>query len=105
MEQYNNMEPEPEKYEYVNHPKHYNKYDVEVIDMIERIFGKKETAIFCKITAYRYRMRMGEKPDNPIEQDIAKENWYLNKYHSLKDEIETMEKINNTNYTTDYSIN
>ena len=71
-------------YEQVNHPSHYNKYDVEVVDMMEKIWGKYETAIWCKLTAFKYRMRLGEKPDNPIQQDLNKESWYLQKYNSLK---------------------
>lgn len=75
-------------YEQVNHPSHYNKYDVEVVDMMEKIWGKYETAIWCKLTAFKYRMRLGEKPDNPIRQDLNKESWYLQKYNQLKSELE-----------------
>lgn len=73
-----------ENYEMVNHPSHYNEYDVEVIDMIERIWGTDDAAKWCKITAYKYRMRLGKKPETPIEQDLAKEEWYLNKAEELK---------------------
>ena len=76
---------------YVNHPTHYNKYDVEVIDMMEKIWGTEQTAIWCKLTAFKYRMRIGLKPDNSIQQDIVKENWYLDKYNQL------MDKYNNIN--------
>lgn len=78
-------------YEYVNHPTHYNKYDVEVIDMMEKIWGTEQTAIWCKLTAFKYRMRIGLKPDNSVQQDIDKENWYLDKYNQL------MDKCNNNN--------
>lgn len=73
-----------EQYEEVNHPQHYNNYDVEVIDMMERIFGKKETAIFCKLNAFKYRQRMGNKPGQDITKDLAKERWYLNKKKELE---------------------
>ena len=76
-------------YEHVDHPVHYNNYDVEAIDMMEAIWGPEETAIFCKLNAFKYRMRMGTKPDNNINQDLEKEKWYLNKYHEL------LKKINN----------
>jgi hypothetical protein len=75
-----NIEP----YEMVNHPDHYNNYDKEVIDMIEAIWGTEKAAIWCEITAFKYRMRMGTKPDNDITQDIKKEKWYLNKFKELK---------------------
>ena len=74
-------------YEHVNHPQHYNNYDKEVIDMMIDIWGPKETAIFCKLNAFKYRMRMGTKPDNNISQDLNKEKWYLNKYHELNSKL------------------
>lgn len=71
-------------YEMVNHPTHYNQYDIEVIDMIIRIWGPEAAALWCDITAFKYRMRMGTKPDNSIEQDIKKEQWYLNKSKEIR---------------------
>lgn len=76
--------PQDEKYEMVNHPSHYNNYDKEVIDMIERIWGTYLAAIWCEITAFKYRMRMGTKPTSSISEDIEKETWYLNKMRELK---------------------
>jgi hypothetical protein len=72
-------------YENVNHPNHYNTYDVEVIDMMERIWGPEKTAIFCELNAFKYRMRMGTKPTSPVTEDLEKEIWYLNKMKELKD--------------------
>ncbi|WP_292472764.1 DUF3310 domain-containing protein [Methanosphaera sp.] len=76
-----------ENYEHVNHPSHYNNYGVEVIDMMESIWGTQNLITFCEMNAFKYRMRMGTKPDNSIEQDIQKEQWYLNKAHELKDKL------------------
>ena len=75
------------QYEHVNHPTHYNNYDTEVIDMMEKIWGKQQTAVWCKLTAFKYRMRMGTKPDNDINQDLQKESWYLQKYNELISQI------------------
>lgn len=36
-------------YEHVNHPPHYNHYSVECIDMMERIYGKEATALWCEM--------------------------------------------------------
>ena len=77
-------------YEMVNHPDHYNNYDKEVIDMIEAIWGTEKAAIWCEITAFKYRMRMGTKPDNDIAQDIKKEKWYLNKFKELKSKYDKL---------------
>ena len=79
-----------EDYEYVNHPKHYNNYDVEVIDMMERIFGTYETYAFCKLNAYKYRMRAGTKPNITVQQDLDKEQWYLNKAEEIKSRMKEM---------------
>lgn len=74
-------------YEEVNHPDHYNVYDVEVVEMMERIFGIEETMSWCKLNAFKYRMRAGEKPTSTLEKDIKKEKWCLNKYKELKSKI------------------
>ena len=72
------------EYENVNHPQHYNNYSKEVIDMMVDVFGKENTALFCEMNAFKYRMRMGTKPGNDINQDLDKEQWYLNKAKELR---------------------
>jgi len=67
----------------INHPKHYNQYPVEVIDMMIRIWGEEATRTFCILNAFKYRMRVGHKDD--IEDDLAKEKWYLDKAEELKE--------------------
>lgn len=79
--------PVTEHYEEVNHPDHYNVYDVEVVEMMERIFGVEETMSWCKLNAFKYRMRAGEKPTSTVEKDLKKEKWCLNKYKELKSKI------------------
>lgn len=73
-------------YGYVNHPNHYNQYDVEVLTMMERIWGKDAVINFCKLSAFKYRMRMGTKPNEPIDRDIAKEKFYLDYAQRLHQE-------------------
>lgn len=70
--------------EHVNSPSHYNNYSKEVIDMMVDIFGASNTAMFCEMNAFKYRMRMGTKPDQPIERDLEKEKWYLKKVNELR---------------------
>lgn len=60
----------------VEHPVHYNQYDVEVLEMMRRIWGEEATETFCKLNAFKYRMRAGHKDD--VEQDLEKEKFYLN---------------------------
>lgn len=78
----------PQSYEHVNHLKHYNNYSVEVIDMMVSIYGIEATATWCEMTAFKYRMRVGTKPDNPVERDLDKERWYLNKAKELRSKLE-----------------
>ena len=78
----------PEKYEEVNHPQHYNNYDVEVIDMMERVFGREAVITFCKLNAFKYRMRAGTKPGQSADKDLNKERWYLDKMRELNDKDE-----------------
>lgn len=75
--------PQEEKYEMVNHPAHYNNYDKEVIDIIEVIWGTQIAAVWCEITAFKYRMRMGTKPTSSVSEDLEKESWYLKKMREL----------------------
>ena len=48
------------------------------------IFGRKNAALFCEMNAFKYSMRMGTKPNNDINQDLEKEQWYLNKAKELR---------------------
>ena len=74
-------------YEMVNHPKHYNRYTKEVIRMMVDIWGYADTIKFCEMNAFKYRMRMGTKPDNDITRDLKKEEWYLNMKETLTKEF------------------
>ena len=57
----------------VVHPNHYNIYDVETMDMMASIWGSHEVAIWAKLNAFKYRMRMGYKKGVDITQDFQKE--------------------------------
>lgn len=70
-------------YDNIN-PQHYKNYSVEVINMMINIFGKEAVAKHCEITAFKYRMRMGTKPNTSLDDDLAKERWYLNKANELR---------------------
>lgn len=70
--------------EAVDHPSHYNREGaMECIDEMRLIFGDYETAIFCKLNAYKYRYRAGSKGD--AEEDLRKSDWYIKKYKELRD--------------------
>ena len=75
--------PEHEEYDFVN-PKHYQEFSIEVIDMMAAIWGKEATALHCEMCAFKYKLRAGSKPDQPIERDLEKAAWYLSKAKELR---------------------
>lgn len=79
---------EESKYEFVNHPKHYNRYSRETIMMMVNIWGFERAIDWCEMTAFKYRMRAGTKPGQSIEEDLAKEEWYLQTKQDLVQEAE-----------------
>lgn len=72
-----------EEYEMVNHPSHYNRYPIEAVEMARRIWGDEAMKTAAEITAFFYRMRLGLKPENSVEQELAKEEFWLNYAKSL----------------------
>jgi len=83
------MENTNEKpYESINHPAHYNQYDIEVVEMARRLWGNEVMLNVAFVTAFLYRMRLGEKPNVPFETDFKKEHWWLNYAKELKLKME-----------------
>ena len=50
--------------------------------MMEGIYGREATALFCEMNAFKYRMRAGRKDD--LQKDLGKEDWYLKRAASLR---------------------
>jgi hypothetical protein len=67
-------------------PDHYKKGKMEVWEMMIEIWGKEAFIDFCEMNAFKYRMRLGNKPGEPIEEDLKKAQWYENKAEALKHE-------------------
>lgn len=77
-------ENEFEEYDIVNKPKHYNsEVFPQAIDMMLQLFSKNDVLAFCKLNAFKYRMRCGLKNSDKIVEDIEKAMWYENKYKEL----------------------
>ena len=70
-------------YDYIN-PDHYKKGTKEVYEMMIDIWGKDAYIAHCEMCAFKYRMRLGSKPDQPIERDLEKARWYEAKAKELK---------------------
>lgn len=67
--------------EAVHSPAHYN--GTEVYDQMLCLFGKEAVANFCRLNAFKYRMRAGKKHGNSIEQDVSKAIWYEQRLSEL----------------------
>lgn len=65
----------PPSYDYIN-PSHYKKGDMEVWQMMVKLYGVEAYILHCRMCAFKYRMRLGDKPGQPIEQDLKKAKWY-----------------------------
>lgn len=63
--------------ETVEHPQHYNQGNIECIDAMESAFGVDEVTSFCKLNAFKYLWRAGDKI-NTVE-DLKKARWYIDK--------------------------
>lgn len=68
----------------VNNPSHYQSMvgdlNIDCITAMRAAFGNYETAVFCKLNAFKYVWRASSKNGN---EDIDKASWYLNKFKEL----------------------
>lgn len=83
---------EKAEYEMVNHPSHYNRYPIEAIEMARRIWGDEAMYTAAQITAFFYRMRLGLKPENSVEQELNKEEFWLNYAKNIAQDLGGKEK-------------
>lgn len=74
----------PETNSEVISPDYYKTNSVEVIDMMVSIWGKDAVITHCEMCAFKYRMRLGNKPNNSVEDDLGKAKWYESKANELK---------------------
>lgn len=74
------------EYDHIN-PNHY-KGSKEVIEMMVDIWGNEKVSTYCEINAFKYRMRLGKKPDQPVERDLEKAKWYEAKAKELREDAE-----------------
>lgn len=81
------VEKRVENYDYIN-PDHYNSFDKEAWEMMVDIWGVEKFTAHCEMSAFKYRMRLGSKPDQPIERDLKKAKWYEDKARELKQKNE-----------------
>ena len=75
-----------ENYDFVN-PDHYRSFEKQVWEMMVDIWGVEAYIKHCEINAFKYKMRLGNKPGQSIQNDLDKANWYLNKAKELREKI------------------
>lgn len=64
-------------------PTHYKDGDTEVWQQMIALFGVDQYKAFCRLNAFKYRMRAGKKEGNSAEQDINKALWYEQKLREI----------------------
>ena len=80
-----NLKEQPAVYDFVN-PQHYKKMSVETWEMMVSIWGAEKYVAHCEMCAFKYRMRLGEKPDQPVERDLEKARWHEDMAKRIRDE-------------------
>ena len=70
-------------YDYIN-PNHYKSFSKECWEMMIDIWGKEAFIAHCEMCAFKYRMRAGSKPEQPIERDLSKARWYEDKAEEVR---------------------
>lgn len=68
-------------------PSYYNNGTVSCIDAMQSAFGPEAVVDFCKLNAFKYVWRAGEKAGNSEAQDLEKARWYLGKAVELIKEL------------------
>ena len=79
--------PEP-KYDYVN-PSHYVQEDGrQTWERMLDLWTKEEVAIWCDITVFKYQDRIGKKPNEDINREKAKIDWYNDLAEELRNKTQ-----------------
>ena len=72
----------------VDHPDHYTRGSIEVIDCIEALVeGRDSTEAYCLGNAIKYIARAGFKDPAKYHEDLEKAVWYISRaddHHAKK---------------------
>lgn len=85
-------------YDSKGNAKHYKSERLNAIHIFERTYGTYGVMVHCEITALKYRLRMGKKPGQSLEQEILKAEWYENAAKFYFDRLGTTEEIGIQNH-------
>ena len=77
-------EEKSKDYDFIK-PQHYKlwKDNNDVNDVIKATLSKEELIGFYKGNILKYQLRLGKKPNEPIERDIEKIKWYQEQLNQL----------------------
>lgn len=64
-------------------PEHYKQQSREVWEMMLAIWGEEKFIAHCEMCAFKYRMRIGLKPNQDIQDELNKAIWYEQKAKEL----------------------
>jgi len=70
-------------------PEHYKSGEMEVWQMMIKVYGVEAYLNFAKLNAFKYRMRAGLKPGADVQTDINKALWYESKIKELTEKSNT----------------
>lgn len=65
-----------ENYDEKGNASHYNSERVNAIHIFEQTYGTLAVMHFCEINALKYRLRIGKKKSQSLEQEVLKAEWY-----------------------------
>jgi len=77
------LETKPDEYDMIN-PPHYKDQPIETIEKMRRIWGDEMVSIYCDMTAFKYRERIGNKPGQTLDQESQKIKWNESKSKELR---------------------
>jgi hypothetical protein len=77
----------------VYRPRHYgltlpDGLECEAFDVIHAVLGDEGTAKYCLGSTLKYLLRAGKKDGNPVEQDLRKAAWFLNRAAGIWEEMD-----------------
>jgi hypothetical protein len=78
-------------YDFIN-PSHYKNSSKETWQMMVDIWGVEKYIAYCEMNNMKYRMRAGLKPEQTVEQDLKKANWYADKVKELRKSEKPLEE-------------
>lgn len=55
---------------------YYNQDRLNTIRTMEQVYGTRSVLAFCECNVLKYRLRLGKKPGQSVERELAKARWY-----------------------------